>query len=218
MDTFRRKLLDRNLEASIDLMRGKVLDIGGKRENKRGQFRPILEKVESWQYLNPDATTKPDYYCKAENIPVEDGIIDTVIITEVLEYLEDPEKVLSEIYRILSPQGICLISTPLLIPIHGDHMFDRQRFTPLKLNEMFKKAGFDNIQIEPMGSLGAVLHDFFHVALGYAYSDQRSLTCRIFRRCLHILEPFFWYLDEITKKQKQYLTTGYFIRLSKIGK
>ncbi len=57
MSTCRRRLLDQALENAIPLMRGRVLDIGGKKKNRRGRFRPPLQHTESWEYLNADPET-----------------------------------------------------------------------------------------------------------------------------------------------------------------
>ena len=66
-------------------MKGRVLDVGGKKIDRRGTFIPPFDQVNSWEYLNSDEKTKPDYCCSAENIPLEDASVDTVIMTEVLE-------------------------------------------------------------------------------------------------------------------------------------
>ena len=66
-------------------MRGRVLDIGGRKIGKRGIFSPPLDRVDLWEYLNTDPLTKPDYCCNAEKIPLPDFSVDTVIMTELLE-------------------------------------------------------------------------------------------------------------------------------------
>ena len=112
MNSLRRYYLDQNLNKYSSLMKGKVLDIGGKKKNRRGSFINPVECVESWEYLNTDKTTGPDYCCSAEDIPLEDKSIDTVIMMELLEYLPSPKEVLDEIYRVLSDKGYVLISVP----------------------------------------------------------------------------------------------------------
>ena len=58
--TRRRYYLD-NLLNQQDF-NGEILDIGGKKENKRGNFDPKkFTNVKSWEYLNIDPNTKPDY-------------------------------------------------------------------------------------------------------------------------------------------------------------
>ena len=70
-------------------MKGNVLDIGGKKIDPRGSFKPPYEKVKSWEYLNIDETTKPDYISSVESMPFENNSIDTIIMTEVFEYLSN---------------------------------------------------------------------------------------------------------------------------------
>ena len=124
--TFRRHYLDKLLFGVK--WHGKVLDIGGKKKNKRGQFRPPLDQVESWEYVNIDPSTDPDYLCSADDIPVPNGSYDMVLMTEVLEHLEKPVEVLKEAYRILKPGGEIIITMPFLWAVHADPE-DFQRWT-----------------------------------------------------------------------------------------
>lgn len=48
----------------------------------------------------------------AEDLPFEDGKFDFILIAEVVEHLENPEKVLSEAHRVLMPNGYLLVTTP----------------------------------------------------------------------------------------------------------
>ena len=193
-------------------MRGRVLDVGGKRKGKRGTFRPPLRAVEQWAYLNTDASTGPDYCCNAESIPLPDGSIDTIVMTELLEYLPRPKSVLRELYRISKTGAHVLVSTPLLHPIHGDHWADRARYAPVMLREMFEATGFNVCSIEPMGSVGAVIFDTLRVAFGYAGAKGGN---RLLTRLLKATTEFFWWVDKISKKQKSHINTGYFSILTK---
>lgn len=101
--TFRRYWLDKLFAKTK--FHGKVLDIGGKKGNKRGHFRPPLDKVESWEYLNIDSATNPDYLCSSDSIPVNNEMFDTVLLIEVLEHLKNPEVTLAEVSRVLKKRG-----------------------------------------------------------------------------------------------------------------
>ena len=193
-------------------MKGRVLDVGGKKIDRRGTFIPPFDQVNSWEYLNSDEKTKPDYCCSAENIPVEDASVDTVIMTEVLEYLTKPENVISEIYRVLRENGYLIISTPFLNPIHGDYWLDRARYTPIMLKEKLEEAGFKLKSLEPMGSVGSVLYDILRVAFGYA--DERG-KFSIWRRILPRTKFLFSWLDRKMVTQREYINSGYFLVLSK---
>ena len=115
--TFRRHYLDEFMK-SLDFS-GDVLDVGGKKENKRGDFVPPVEKTKSWQYLNLDADTSPDFLCSADNIPTADESFDFVVMTEVLEHLENPESTLKEICRVLKTGGVLVATIPFLYQIHA---------------------------------------------------------------------------------------------------
>lgn len=212
MYSFRRKHLDKCLENHVPLMKGKVLDLGGKKINSRGSFIPPVDQVVSWQYLNTDKTTKPDFCCSIEKIPLENESINTVIMTEVLEYLPDPILVFKEIRRVLSTNGYAFISTPLLNPIHGDHWADRARYTPVMLKEYIEKAGLKIQTIDPMGSVGSVIFDTLRVALGYAKGKSGGL---IWLRALGFFRPVFSIMDKICSNQTIYINTGYFIIIKK---
>jgi len=193
-------------------MKGKVLDIGGKKKNRRGSFINPVECVESWEYLNTDKTTGPDYCCSAEDIPLEDKSIDTVIMMELLEYLPSPKEVLDEIYRVLSDKGYVLISVPFLHPIHGDFWVDRARYTPVILSDMIEQSSFVIKKLEPMGSVGSVIYDILRVTFGYADEHKNR---RILSRLLPKIRFFFLWLDSQMESQQQYINTGYFLVLKK---
>lgn len=217
MLSFRRELLDQCLEDVVQSMKGRVLDVGGVRGHKKGRFRPPLDQVDGWEYLNVDPTAEPDYCCSGESIPLPTGSVDTVLMTEVLQYVQRPEAVLSEIYRILNPSGICLASSPFLFPAHGDDHADRWRFSALRLRELFGAAGFTSVAVHAMGSVGSVTHDLFHVALGYAHPDESSYARRGLRRLVRHCAPLFRRIDQFTQHQSRYVTTGYFIVAEKLG-
>lgn len=61
----------------------------------------------------PEITSKLDYYvADIESLPFEDGVFETVVITETLEHLINPRKGLEEIHRVLKDGGKALISVP----------------------------------------------------------------------------------------------------------
>ena len=209
MITFRRYYLDAILSKVI--FKGAVLDIGGKKDNKRGSFRPPLDKVVSWEYLNTDASTNPDYCCSAENIPIDNDKFDFVLMAEVLEHLENPSKVLQDAYRITKFSGKIIASMPFLYPIHADPN-DYQRWTPERIKLEFEKVGFTIEKITPMGSLFAVIYDLLYVSLGMASKNRRALKIRIIRKFLMpLLAILFLPLDKYYDYKSKRITTGYFI-------
>lgn len=133
----------------------KILDMGGKKKNKRGYFD--IEKYSlNVEYANLDIKTEPDYLCDLTKVPVEDNSFYGVILSEVLEHIPEPELVLREAKRVLKPGGIALICVPFMYHRHADP-FDFWRFSDTCLNAMLTKTGFSDIKIEKQGLFFSVL-------------------------------------------------------------
>jgi ubiquinone/menaquinone biosynthesis C-methylase UbiE len=54
-----------------------------------------------------------------EAFPFEDNFFDAVTALEFIEHLFDPDHFLDEVYRVLKPKGIFVLSTPNLASIHN---------------------------------------------------------------------------------------------------
>jgi len=53
-----------------------------------------------------------DYRYDITAIPVSDNFFDIIICYHVLEHIEDDTKAMSELFRVLKPNGLCYIQTP----------------------------------------------------------------------------------------------------------
>ena len=67
----------------------------------------------SIKYLNKKRKNINGVVGNAQSIPFLDKSFDVIICTHTLEHCENPDKVISEIYRLLKPNGICLIEVPI---------------------------------------------------------------------------------------------------------
>lgn len=133
----------------------RVLDIGGKKESKRGYF-DINQYGAKVKYVNIDSSTNPDIISDASHIPVSENSYDIIIMGELLEHVPEPLEVLKEVRRILCPSGKALVTVPFLYPIHADP-YDYGRFTEHYWREKTKIIGFSEIKIESQGALFAVM-------------------------------------------------------------
>lgn len=214
MQSYRRKYIDQWLvnDAAFHI-KGKVLDIGGKKQNKRGSFNPNTIKTESWEYLNSDASTEPDLLADATAIPAENNTFDTILLCEVLEHIEYPEHALAEAFRVVKPQGCCIITIPFLVPIHADPL-DFVRFTPVKLEHILQKQGFNIITISAMGGLFSVISDL----LRFAYVNNRKeykKASKIALKTLFFISRKIQAFDRQSSPSSSNITTGYGIIATK---
>jgi SAM-dependent methyltransferase len=212
--TYRRMWLDFCLGQHSPEMRGVVIDLGGKREKKRGSFRPPEENAKAWWYVNLEMSTHPNIFGDVTATPLSGECADVIICTEVLEHLENPGKCTDEIFRILRPGGRAYISVPFMYPIHADP-YDFQRFTADGLRRLFRD--FVSIEITPMGgylgTLGMLLQ------IGIPGITGQGLHKKILRRSLSQLAKNLCSLD-LSRSDRENLiwqkfTTGYFLKVVK---
>ena len=69
MRSCRRIFIDEFLEISEKELEGDIIDIGGEKFQKKGDYRPYKNrKIKSWKYLNTNEEKKPDFLIPAEKI------------------------------------------------------------------------------------------------------------------------------------------------------
>lgn len=208
MESIRRGYLDRWLKTHASPnINGCVLDIGGKKRNKRGTFDPESIATDKWIYLNTDASTQPDILGDASAIPEQNDSYNTVLLCEVLEHLEFPEQVLAEAHRVLKKDGCCIITVPFLMPIHADP-YDFARFTPAKLEKMLHQQGFSVERLDTMGGLFAVISDmlrFAYVNKKREFTGKSKLALKILFKLSRKLHHF----DHLSPCASSVITTGY---------
>lgn len=92
----------------------------------------------------------PEYDCLS--LPDEDESADLFLSDQVLEHVGLRfEKALEEAYRVLKNDGVLVLSTCLLKPLHMEPN-DYFRFTSYALEDLAKNAGFKNIRTYSVGS------------------------------------------------------------------
>lgn len=92
---------------------------------------------------------KPDRFFDGLNIPFENNSFDIAICTEVLEHCINPDKLLSEIYRILKKDGILFFTVPF---IWGEHEtpYDFRRYSSYGIRKIFEEIGFKIISFKKL--------------------------------------------------------------------
>jgi SAM-dependent methyltransferase len=147
----------------------KVLDLGGTKVDKRGQFDLNQYGFETI-YVNISPKKSPDVIADASDLPFEDASFDAVICSELLEHVEDPLLVVREAYRVLKPGGILFVCVPFLFRIHADPE-DYGRYTDYFWAKHMEKIGFRDVIIEKQGLYWSVLMEMFR---SFAYEMAKE--------------------------------------------
>lgn len=186
-------------------------------------LRPYAALFARQQYESCDMPdgfypVKHDFECFLDAIPRPDATYDAVILTQVLEHVPGPEKVLREIHRVLKPGGELLLTVPLTAPLHGEP-WNFFQFTQYGIAELARRTAFELKECEKIGGafwvLGKRLPDAFRKLLKQ-YDPTRArkrgqsiIHCIVMTILLlpiwlvgypltgYVLRPLFYWMDRL---------------------
>lgn len=149
----------------------RVLDLGGAKILKRGQF-DIDRYGFRVVYANLSPAKRPDVQADAARIPFRPCSFDLVVCSELLEHVPEPGAVLLEVHRVLRTGGRLLACIPFLYQIHGDPQ-DYGRYTETYWRERLASAGFSALTIERQGLYWSVLVDMIRAYVAEGLGNGR---------------------------------------------
>ena len=150
-DDATRVLTRTRIHWTVDLVpEGRVLDIGcsqgvasvllaerGEKVVGVDNEMPAIEFAERVrEKLDPEAQARLEFVeADAERLPFEPKSFDHAICSEVLEHVDDPERVVEEIFRVLRPGGTLVATVPFGVMPHPDH---KRVFYPATLSALLE--------------------------------------------------------------------------------
>lgn len=96
-----------------------------------------------------------------ERIDITSDTFDSILLSDVLEHIANPELLLQELSRILKKNGFIVIMVPFLYRIH-EEPHDYYRYTEYALKHLLSKSGFKIIEFESYGGGVDVLFDLLN--------------------------------------------------------
>lgn len=90
-------------------------------------------------------TSKADVFYDGKRIPFDDGSFDSVLANEVFEHVFNPGEFLTEVNRVLKPDGLFLLTVPFVWDEH-EQPHDYARYTSFGLVHILGLHGFEVVR------------------------------------------------------------------------
>lgn len=197
------------------LCRGKLLGLGCGKAPLYEAYKSYVNKVElaDWQnslHINPCIDHVIDL---SKSIPLPDDSYDTIILSDVLEHIPNPDHLMREISRILSKNGILILNVPFYYWIH-EEPYDYYRYTQYGLQALCEQAGLSLESVVPLGGVLEVISDI--IGKSVACSKLPGKNILIF--CIDFGVNYFRKTrigNRISKRTSQFFPLGYFAEIRK---
>ncbi len=130
-----------------------------------------------------------DCYADAKNTPFATDTFDAVLLSEVIEHVENPGSVVNEIYRILKPGGYLILTWPLIYGLH-EIPTDFIRYTEFGMDQLLRKNSLIIYKIKRIGDILAVIHTLIGQILSAIIESfkRARLMGRIVRPVCQLIE------------------------------
>ena len=143
-------------------------------------------------YVNIDwnPAVEPDVVCDLNQFPYpfEDNTFDLVEAYHVLEHLDKPFKVMTELHRILKPGGRLMVKVPHFSRgfTHAEHSHGFDVTFPLYFNKAFTKSGFFGTEFE-LKRMELHWLAFFHLLPSMGYGKLTVALLKIINTVISFL-------------------------------
>jgi SAM-dependent methyltransferase len=136
------RALRREVAAMATDTHGIVLDVGC----GAAPYRALFAHATYFGAEVPAASTygsakQPDLLFDGKRLPIADAQVDAILCSQVLEHVFEPDAFLSEIRRVLRPNGRLLLTVPFVWDEH-EQPYDFARYSSFGLHHLARRHGF----------------------------------------------------------------------------
>lgn len=144
-------------------IQGPIVEFGALQVPGQESFADLRQYFPKMEYIGADMREGAgvDRVLNLHDIDLPPESVGTVLCLDTLEHVEYPRRALEQIYKILKPGGVVIISSVMNYPIH-DFPHDYWRYTP----EAFRSI-LQSFSGSFVGSAG--LEDFPHTVVGVGF-------------------------------------------------
>jgi len=142
--------------------RGALLDLGCGKVPLYAAYAPHVDEITCVDWAPGEYI---DQSCDlSQPLPFEAGRFDTIILSDVLEHMPEPELLWREMTRVLAPGGKVIMNVPFYYSVHA-HPHDYYRYTNFALERFVKLNGLALVCLLPVGGIVEIIADLFAKAL-----------------------------------------------------
>lgn len=143
------------------------------------------------------------------HLPFRNKTINLVLLLQVLEHVPEPKDLLVEIHRVMKNESFLIASAPHVSHLHYEPS-DYYRYTEYGLKYLFKKSGFQMLNIMPQSGVFGVIYNI--LVNNVLRERKRSSIMTLLQLFLLLL---LRNLDKFDKERK--ITLNYFCIARKIN-
>jgi SAM-dependent methyltransferase len=209
-----RKILVKEISCLSSFINGIVLDAGC------GQ-KPYESLFGCDQYVGLELDTpetrqnnKVDLFYDGKHIPKEDDYFDSIVMFEVFEHVFNPDEFMAELYRVLKPGGVMLMTVPFVWEEHTQP-YDYARYSSFGIKSILEKRGFEILEqkktLSDIRILFQLINSYLFRFLNSHNTNINMFLCFIFMSPLNILGQILYkifpknenlYLDNVILAKK----------------
>jgi len=161
------------LQDSLEYVQGILLDIGCGDSPYFDLFSTRIDSYVGINFFQEEAKDRHPSCAyligQGEHLPLRDNSVDTVLCTEVLEHVPEPDFLMQEIRRVLKPGGCLLVTVPQIWYLHHQP-HDYRRYTKHGLEYLFKKYRFKVLKLKERGNFWLALGQMINYYFDYSFS------------------------------------------------
>lgn len=182
-----RKRLDESIAACADRAHGVLLDVGCGIKPYEKLYSPYVEQYIGLEY-SPESGyrgNKADFCADAAELPLADESVDTILCTEVMEHVPNPEKTIAEFARVLRRGGTIIVTAPFVYPIHDK--YDFFRYSPDGIATIMKRHHLTVEEVKPLSGTAttlAAMINFYWYEAGFLWTKWLYPIGLLFRPVL----------------------------------
>jgi SAM-dependent methyltransferase len=135
---------------------GRLLDLGCGDVPLYGAYEPYVAEITCLDW-NPGQHIDVQFDL-SQPLPFDDGRFDTIILSDVLEHLAQPEQLWAEMSRVLAPVGKIIMNVPFYYSVH-ERPHDYYRYTNFALERFVQMNGLELLHLSACGGIIDILVD-----------------------------------------------------------